>query len=301
MEVAGLANDWYNAFWEVNFELKVDPGTAGETTLTCATTAACRVRPNWNQTPLSYGLSPNVLYPGQKTTAMIDPRGVMDRQFSGTFLHMVDIKLDDTELNRNPFVDEEVTDQESLSWWTTNYIEGLVTNEIATTESSVVSWFHGAGNALILTDSVRICTADGEDCYETRIMPTITNIDHSSGYTTGGQEITIDGTSLNAAEPVVTIDGVECTVTEYSFYQLKCITGEKEAASAEGNFVGQHGIRNEKFDGDFYNDGWDNFENNIGYGIMDLMTTLEIASTQNNEYAYDRMTGYFKAPLTGEY
>ena len=112
---------------------------------------------------------------------------------------MVDIKLDDTELNRNPFTDEEVTDQETLSWWSTNYIEGYVTNEIATLESNVVSWFHGSGNAYKVHDAIRVCTTDGEDCYETRIMPTITNVDHSVGYTTGGQEIEIDGTSLNAA------------------------------------------------------------------------------------------------------
>ena len=214
---------------------------------------------------------------------------------------MVDIKLDDTELNRNPFTDEEVTDQESLSWWSTNYIEGIVTNEIATSESNVVSWFHGSGNAYKVTDAIRVCTTDGEDCYETRIMPSITNVDHSAGYTTGGQEIVIDGTSLNAAEPVVTVDGVACEVTEYSFYKITCITGEKESTDTADYFVGQHGLRHEKFDGDFYTDYWNNFVNNIGLGVTDLMTTLEMPSSTTNEYTMDRMTGYFKAPLTGQY
>ena len=31
------------------------------------------------------------------------------------------------------------------------------------------------------------------------------------------------------------------------------------------------------------------------------MTTLEIASTTTNEYNYDKMSGYFKAPLSGQY
>ena len=111
----------------------------------------------------------------------------------------------------------------------------------------------------------------------------------------------IDGTSLNAAEPVVTVDGVACEVTEYSFYKITCITGEKESIDTAEYFVGQHGLRHEKFDGDFYSDSWNNFENNIGYGVMDLMTTLEIASTTTNEYTFDKMSGYFKAPLTGQY
>ena len=79
MEVAGLPEDWFAGYHEVNFELKVDPGTAGATTLTCGSTSECRIKPNWYQTPISYGLSPNVLYPGQRTVAMINPQGVMDR------------------------------------------------------------------------------------------------------------------------------------------------------------------------------------------------------------------------------
>ena len=79
-----------------------------------------------------------------------------------------------------------MTDQETLTWWTVNYVEGLVSNEVATSEANVVTWFHGSGNAYKVTDAIRICTADGSDCYETRIMPSITNIDHAEGYTTGG-------------------------------------------------------------------------------------------------------------------
>ena len=40
------------------------------------------------------------------------------------------------------------------------------------------------------------------------------------------------------AEPVVTVDGVECTVTEYDFYSIKCVTGEKVLEDPESNYVG---------------------------------------------------------------
>ena len=94
---------------------------------------------------------------------MVDPRGVPDRALSGTFLHLVDVKIDDVELNLNPFTEELVIDDDepSLNKWRTNYIEGIVMNEIATTESNVVSWFHGAGNAYKVSEYSRICTADG--------------------------------------------------------------------------------------------------------------------------------------------
>ena len=149
---------------------------------------------------------------------MVNPKKVPERKLTGTFLHKVDIKIDDVQINMNPFTDEEVTDEENLTKWVTNYIEGIVGNEIATTEANVVTWFHGAGNAYKSREASRTCTADGQDCYEARVMPTISGIDHSTGYTTGGQEIIIDGTSLNMAVPVITVDGVECTVTEYDFY-----------------------------------------------------------------------------------
>ena len=161
---------------------------------------------------------------------IVNPMGVGERSFSGSFLHLGDIRIDDVELNITPFTDEDGfgDDEQVLNDWYTNYIEGYVMNEVATTEANVVSWFHAAGNAYKNTDASRICTADGQDCYDTRVMPIVSNIDHSSGYTTGGQEINIEGKSLNMAEPVVTVDGVECTVTEYDFYNIKCVTGERE-------------------------------------------------------------------------
>ena len=93
----------------------------------------------------------------------VNPMGVGERSFSGSFLHLADIKIDDVELNITPFTDEDAfgDDEQALTNWRTNYIEGYVMNEIATTEANVVSWFHAAGNAYKNTDASRICTADG--------------------------------------------------------------------------------------------------------------------------------------------
>ena len=145
----------------MTFNLKVDPGSGGQTTLACGNNVDCRIKANWDNTPISYGLSPNVIYPGQKTVMMVNPKKVPERKLTGTFLHKVDIKIDDVQINMNPFTDEEVTDEENLTKWVTNYIEGIVGNEIATTEANVVTWFHGAGNAYKSREASRTCTADG--------------------------------------------------------------------------------------------------------------------------------------------
>ena len=65
----------------------------------------------------------------------------------GTFLHAVTPRIDDHEIDTNPFTDEEVTEQENLTTWTDNYVRGYVKTESATSEALVTAWFHGAGMA----------------------------------------------------------------------------------------------------------------------------------------------------------
>jgi hypothetical protein len=56
------------------------------------------------------------------------------RQFDSSFLHMIDIKLDDIELNIQPFIDEEQDDADTLSKWNLNYVEGYVNTFVHTTD-----------------------------------------------------------------------------------------------------------------------------------------------------------------------
>ena len=249
MSVAGLPEDWFTAYYEAYFELKVDPGTGGQTSLTCGSANKCKIRPNWHQTPISTGLSPNVLYPGLKTVLMVNPMGVPDRKFKGTFLHKIDIKLDDTELNMTPFTDEEVSEEENLNSWRTNYVEGYVVNELANEDPVLTAWFHGAGNAYENKDRTRVCPVKGGECYTNKILPTVRDVSTSGGYTTGGQELVIEGTSLNSGAATVTVDGVECSITSQNFTAIVCTTGEKSLGVQEENVVGQHGQRREHWDG----------------------------------------------------
>ena len=102
----GKSTDWFNDRHEIIMRAYVRTGN-GEEVLACSTEKACRVRPNWSWTPIWYGMSPAVLYPGQLATMIINPARAPAHQFPGTFIHMIDIKLDDIELDRAAFVDEE--------------------------------------------------------------------------------------------------------------------------------------------------------------------------------------------------
>ena len=74
----------------------------------------------------------------------------------------------------------------------------------------------------------------------------ISSIDVTSGYTSGGQEITLTGTSLNGTttdDAVVEVDGVACVVTQSDYYELKCETAEQPSPSSASYYSGQHGLR----------------------------------------------------------
>ena len=46
----------------------------------------------------------------QKTTMIIDPRNAPGQRLAGSFLHAITARIDDHEIDTNPFTDEEVTD-----------------------------------------------------------------------------------------------------------------------------------------------------------------------------------------------
>jgi hypothetical protein len=50
-------------------------------------------------------------------------------------------------------------------------------------------------------------------------------ISASSGYTTGGQDLTITGYGLTGTSVGVTVGGVACEVLEHSLREIKCKTG----------------------------------------------------------------------------
>ena len=78
-----------------------------ETVLKCERAAGCRIKPCWTFTPIWYELSPAVVYPGQHVTLIIDPKKAPRHQFDSTFIHMIDVKLDDHQIDMRKFMDEE--------------------------------------------------------------------------------------------------------------------------------------------------------------------------------------------------
>ena len=99
---------------------------------------------------------------------------------------MIDIKIDDAELNMNPFIDEESNTEASLYARRMQYPAGYVMTQTANPNAQMTAWFHGSGNAYREAHSASTCDITMTDCYDVKIMPSIQSINTDAGYTTGG-------------------------------------------------------------------------------------------------------------------
>ena len=126
-----LGEDWFNANEWISLFVEVHAGTKE---LTCDQSSSanknmCKIIPHWSYTPIWYGLSPPVLYPGQETTLIINPMHARTLRFESDFLSSVEMMLDDIRLFRSPFLDSDGAELENLSW-NVNYVHGEVINEV---------------------------------------------------------------------------------------------------------------------------------------------------------------------------
>jgi hypothetical protein len=198
---------------------------------------------------------------------------------------------------RKPFVDSDDGDNlENLSW-STNYVHALIVNEVRNANAYLRPWMHGAGNAYKNKYSAINCNFENTDCYDVRIMPSITAINSNGGYSSGGQELIITGTSLNGTASV-DVAGVTCDVTEATFYQIKCTTNAG-TVDAGTYFAGEHGLRLKTYGSST------SFANYASTSLTKekLTTQYEIPykSSDSEHTAILQMSGYFQAPVTGKY
>lgn len=71
------------------------------------------------------------------------------------------------------------------------------------------------GYGLVAEHESTHCTYDMGRCYQAMNVPVIFNISQHSGYTSGGQNLTIHGYGFNSPNVSVTVAGVDCKVTQF--------------------------------------------------------------------------------------
>lgn len=101
------------------------------------------------------------------------------------------------------------------------------------------------GYAMVSETEAVHCTYDNSTCYKALNVPVIFNISKNVGYTSGHQNLTIHGHGFNSDNITVTVDGVNCTVTNSQEDAVSCEVQPKSAPSDANSsaFVGSNGIR----------------------------------------------------------
>jgi len=78
------------------------------------------------------------------------------------------------------------------------------------------------GHSIENEQEILHCSYENDNCYQAKTVPVIYDISQNTGYTTGGQNLTIDGYGFDNENIDIKIDGVDCVVQEYSKESITC-------------------------------------------------------------------------------
>ena len=137
----------------------------------------------------------------------------------------------------------------------------------------------------------------------------IFDVSSNTGYTSGGQNLTVYGQGFDNPNIQATVDGVPCSVTAYSKYSFSCEAQQAAAASVvDVPKIGQHGLvqtmvnstRNTA--GDFV---WVNTideTNHVNWtSTKSLLLELETPPNMYGDRYAQKLQGWFVAPETGRF
>ena len=146
-------------------------------------------------------------------------------------------------------VNDDEEEYYSLQEYYRNYkqpVWGYVTNTERTANAEVSARYYRTGYGYKIPQQLLNCNFDGTECYESKVVPSITEISAHSGWIGGGQDLVITGTSLDDPEAVVEVDGVPCKVKSATSSKIVCSTGEKvedEYFEAPERYAGSNGLK----------------------------------------------------------
>ena len=273
---------------------------ADKTTISCpeSNEAKCRIQYRFRYTPLLHDVSPSNVYLDQQLSLRINP---MASHYSTVIKSDADpvdfIKFSGTRCDSEDLFDN--------SWRMSSFTVGDLPTRSGDQHpgDSIPEVRFRTGNAY-LRDSSMHCNFAGDECWYVRTHPKIDSVSAASGYTTGGQEITISGwgmkgTTLDDIE--VLVDGVPCAVTANTLETITCVTGEAAQVSNDGvSQPGSPGLTQELLDGS----GWPNWNQRFDGSVTPYDNVLQTAFENNYNRYYAMSTasrGWFKAPATGNY
>jgi len=285
--------------------LVVQDDLLGVQELKCGNSAYCKIYYKKAHTPVMYTLAPPVVYYDSETTIWFDPKSTASLI---TDLNTEDMPFINAKIG-GALMDFEstVTHESTFSSWGRNVVKGRVGDQPVSSSSKIhMGW--ETGRAGKVEQEMLHCTYDNQTCYEAKTVPVIHEVSSNTGFTTGGQNLTVTGHGFNSPNIVATLDGVPCVVTSYSNEAFSCEVDEAVSPSVvDVPTVGQHGIRKEIVDSSqAANNDYVSFTNFDDLTKPDWIRSeslsMQLESFSNvGDRLHHRFRGWFKAPSTTNY
>ena len=223
--------------------------------LECGTASNCAVHYIRGYTPTIHYISPRVIYHEAYADFWFDPKSTTNliQDLSTDEMPFINAKISKALIDFEFNVDHETW----FSHWSKNRIRGQI-GELPIATNHTLSMMWETGKAHVLDQYATYCNIDNSSCYQARTVPVIFDVSTHSGFSSGGQNLTVYGHGFGSGNISVTVDGVNCTVTSYYSDSFSCdIQPATSVSQTNGSFAGSHGLTwkfmNESFTPDIHN------------------------------------------------
>lgn len=297
-DLFGATQDVFDTFTTMTFYLSVEaPGLEEIIPLACATRSRCTIVYRKSYTPRVFYLSPPVVYYEAYTEVWFDPKSIMQviQDLQSDETPFVNVELAGSKLDFEDSVDAETT----FRAWYDNRARGQV-GELPVGNNDSIKMLWEVGYAGESTQEITHCSYDNNTCYKVKTVPVIFNLSSNAGYTSGGQNLTIHGHGFESGNITVTVDGVNCAVTQYQEESVSCEVQAKAAPSV-GNVpqLGSHGLRR-RFVNESYHLNIASVASDSYAYAESLHLNFEVPSNVDDRIGH-KLMGWFVAPATTAY
>ena len=288
----GMAKKQFDNFHALTFYLTVKSTTIhGEEILECAEKWRCKIVVQKQYTPTIYYLSPPVTYYDSWTEVYFDPMNVPGLI---TNLDSDELQFINTKVGGNLLDFEQTLSNENKFYgYVKNHVRGQV-GEGPVNNNQDVSMMWEVGRSDVNVQTSKHCNFDETHCYKAFNVPVIFSMSENTGYTTGGQVLTVRGSGFNSNKITATADGVSCVVLTQSRNEFTCRVQPKAALSVDAPTVGQHGVRRKFINSD------------TAFSIADIDTKAGVqklglhweSENSRGSHLGNKMSSWFVAPET---
>lgn len=195
---------------------------------------------------------------------------------------------------------DTVSHTTNFGHWRDNRIRGKI-GELPVGTDLPLSMMWETGLATVEQSRALRCSYDNSTCYMAKNVPVIFSTSAAGGYHSGGQNLTISGHGFSNGNISVSVDGVDCKVTQRQDKSVSCDVQPKGNSSVvDAPYSGSNGISWRFDDNNNRYGSLSSFSDSIVYDKEIALTEFETGYSVGHKYR-QQLRSVFVAPATKRY